>query len=113
MTQKVHVFGFPHVGKLLLGGGTTGSGGSSSDSGEGAGVSVSGSDGGGDDSRMVIPAVVTKIKHHMFVLAALSTEGLSGGAVVCDGTGGIVGVICGQWDEASTGKPFRVFNAPT
>ena len=29
--------------------------------------------------------------------------------MVCDGTGGIMGIVCGQWEAPPRGVPFQMF----
>jgi len=76
-TLKVHIFGYPAVGNLLFND-------SKSDN---------------DHSGTCIQAEVSQIKQGHFLINANSHNGLSGAAVVCDRSGGILGIMCGQWAD--------------
>jgi hypothetical protein len=76
-TLKVHIFGYPAVGNLLFNG-------SKSDN---------------EHSGTCIQAEVSQIKQGHFLINANSHNGLSGAAVVCDRSGGILGIVCGQWKD--------------
>jgi hypothetical protein len=82
-TTKVHIFRFPHIGDLSFG--TSSS--SSSSSSERVQF----------PTGACIQAEVAQIQIGHFLLNANSIQGLSGAAVVCDQSGGIMGIICGQW----------------
>jgi hypothetical protein len=84
-TLKVHIFGYPDVGDLSFG--TSSS--SSSSSSENKNSQY--------PSGACIQAEISQIRRGHFLLNTNSIQGLSGGAVVCDQSGAILGIICGQW----------------
>lgn len=81
-TLKIHIFGYPNVGDLNY------------DTSEIDQCPPSGA---------CIQAEVAQIRPGHFLINAHSHHGLSGAAVVCDRSGGILGIICGQW------KDFQAF----
>jgi hypothetical protein len=84
-TLKVHIFGYPDVGDLSFG--TSSS--SSSSSSENKNSQY--------PSGACIQAEISQIRRGHFLLNTNSIQRLSGGAVVCDQSGAILGKICGQW----------------